>query len=75
MIVQYYISKPLLYKNRKFDIRCYGLVVRLTSKILFFWYMDGYARTSSFEYSLSNKSNLMVHLTNEAVQVKGKNQS
>lgn len=71
VIVQYYITNPLLYKRRKFDIRCYGLVVRVSNRTLFFWYKDGYARTSSFEFSVENKKNLMVHLTNEAVQVQG----
>lgn len=75
VIVQYYIMNPLLYKGRKFDIRCYGLVVRLSGRTLFFWYEDGYARTSSFEYDADNKRNLMVHLTNEAVQVKGSSNS
>lgn len=71
-IVQYYITNPLLYKKRKFDIRCYGLVIRYSNRTLFFWYKDGYARTSSYEFSVENKKNLMVHLTNEAVQVQGK---
>lgn len=72
VIVQYYISNPLLYRRRKFDIRCYGLVVRFSNRTAFYWYQDGYARTSSFEYSTANKQNLMIHLTNEAVQVKGR---
>ena len=71
VIVQNYITNPLLYKKRKFDIRCYGLAVRFSGRTLFFWYSDGYARTSSFEFSVENKKNLMVHLTNEAVQVQG----
>lgn len=75
VLVQYYIPSPLLYQKRKFDIRCYALVIKLSSRTLFFWYKDGYARTSSFEYSISDKQNLMVHLTNEAVQVKGKTYS
>jgi len=70
-IVQWYITNPLLYQRRKFDIRCYGLVVRLSGRTLYYWYQDGYARTSSFEFNC-NKGNLMVHLTNEAVQVKDK---
>lgn len=69
-IVQWYISAPLLYQRRKFDIRCYGLVVKFSNRTMFYWYLDGYARTSSFEYS-ADKGNLMVHLTNEAIQVKG----
>ena len=72
VIVQNYLTKPLLYKLRKFDIRCYALVVKTFNKVDFFWYNVGYARTSSFEYSASVRDNLMVHLTNEAVQVKGR---
>jgi len=69
-LVQFYIQNPLLYNRRKFDIRCYALVVRFSARLNFYWYLDGYARTSSFEYSVGDKSNLLVHLTNEAVQVK-----
>ena len=71
VIVQEYISQPLLFRERKFDVRCYGLVVKLFNRINFYWYKEGYARTSSFVYDTSVKDNLKVHLTNEAVQVKG----
>ena len=71
VIVQEYISSPLLFKERKFDIRCYGLVVKMFNRINFYWYSKGYARTSSFAYDPNIKDNLKVHLTNEAVQVKG----
>lgn len=71
-IVQFYISNPLLYKQRKFDLRCYGLVVRFSNRISFYWYLDGYARTSSFLFDVMDKTNPMVHLTNEAVQIKSK---
>lgn|SRR3990167_7129187 len=70
VVVQTYISNPMLFAKRKFDIRCYALVVRSPYKISFFWYSQGYARTCSFEYSPACRENLMVHLTNEAVQVK-----
>jgi hypothetical protein len=70
VVVQEYITNPMLFHKRKFDIRCYGLVVRMPGKIFYFFYNRGYARTCSFEYSLDIKQNLMVHLTNEAVQVK-----
>lgn len=72
LVVQTYIVEPLLFKNRKFDFRCYGLVHKLPGRLSYYWYSRGYARTCSFEYNLDNKDNLMVHLTNEAVQVKGK---
>jgi Tubulin-tyrosine ligase family len=72
VIIQSYITNPLLYKKRKFDIRCYGLIVKYSNKTFYFWYGDGYARTSSYEFTVDCKTNLMVHLTNEAVQVKGR---
>jgi Tubulin-tyrosine ligase family len=71
VIVQEYITRPLLYKERKFDIRCYALVVRLFDRISYYWYSRGYVRTSSFAYDSNAQDNLKVHLTNEAVQVKG----
>lgn len=70
VVVQTYIANPLLFHKRKFDIRCYALVLRSPYRVSFFWYSQGYARTCSFEYSPACKENLMVHLTNEAVQVK-----
>ena len=72
ILVQKYLATPLLYKERKFDLRCYALVVKTRRRFSVFWYGDGYARTTSFKYSKDVKDNLMVHLTNEAVQVKCK---
>lgn len=68
-IVQKYIANPLLFKGRKFDFRCYALLVKGFAQATVYWYGLGYMRTSSYEYSLDAKDNLMVHLTNEAVQV------
>ena len=67
-IIQKYIEKPLLYNKRKFDIRCYILITSINGIQKGYWYQDGYIRTSSTEYSLSNLSNRMIHLTNDAVQ-------
>lgn len=71
VLIQEYIPSPLLFKNRKFDLRCYSLVVKLGFKMCVFWYNQGYARTSSFDYNENDLTNLKIHLTNEAVQVKG----
>jgi hypothetical protein len=49
IIVQKYIENPLLYNRRKFDIRIWVLVNQ-EKKVYF--YMDGYARTSSLEFNL-----------------------
>lgn len=35
-----------------------------------FWYREGYIRTSSVEFNDSNPENLLMHLTNDAVQKK-----
>ena len=45
----------------------------LSLYLLAYWYQEGYIRTSSFEFSIKNLSNKMVHLTNDAVQKKGEN--
>ena len=33
-----------------------------------YWYEEGYLRTTSFEYSVKNCRDNLVHLTNDAVQ-------
>ncbi|KAL4488030.1 hypothetical protein ABPG72_009368 [Tetrahymena utriculariae] len=63
-ILQKYIEKPLLYKNRKFDIRMWALI---TCKNEIFFYHDGYMRTSSHDYNLENCSS-NIHLTNNFQQ-------
>jgi hypothetical protein len=77
-IVQKYIEKPQLYKQRKFDIRCYGLLTSVNGNLMGYFYDPdplysreggGYIRTSSREYSLTKGklANKLVHLTNDAV--------
>lgn len=67
-IIQKYIEKPLLYKNRKFDIRHFMLITCLNGSIKAYWYPQGYVRTSSSQFTLKRGGNLLVHLTNDAVQ-------
>ena len=69
-IVQKYIEKPLLFNNRKFDIRCYGLITAYNGFVKGYFYNEGYLRTSSREFSLKNLSAKIIHLTNEAIQQK-----
>ena len=52
LIVQKYISRPLLYHRRKFDIRCYILITTVNGRLKGYWYNDGYIRTSSEEYEI-----------------------
>ena len=67
-IVQKYIEKPLLINGRKFDIRCFGVLTSINGLLKGYFYRDCYFRTSSKEYSISNLSNRLIHLTNDAVQ-------
>jgi hypothetical protein len=69
-IIQKYIEKPLLYKNRKFDIRCFTMMCTIGGNLQGYWYTEGYLRTSCREFTLKNVSNRYVHLTNDAVQKK-----
>ena len=78
-IVQKYIENPLLYKGRKFDIRCFVLITGgdysgsvPTQKLRCYLYSNGYLRTSSTVWSLDEKKlkNPMMHLTNDGIQCK-----
>lgn len=64
------MEKPLLYKERKFDIRCYGMLTSVNGHLKGFTYDEGYIRTSSREYNVKNLDNKLIHLTNDAVQKK-----
>jgi len=61
---------PALFKNRKFDIRCYGMLTSINGHMKGFFYEEGYIRTSSREYNLKKINNKLIHLTNDAVQKK-----
>lgn len=67
-VVQKYIERPLLYKNRKFDIRVWALC---TTRNEIYFYKQGYLRTSSCDYKIE-EGNAIVHLTNQCLQVKEK---
>ena len=71
-IVQKYIEAPLLFRNRKFDIRIWALISHDAKLFLF---KAAYVRTSSEEYDLSGEKldQVYVHLTNNAVQKYSKN--
>ena len=67
--MQKYIERPLLYKERKFDIRIWVVV---TEKNEIFLYNKAYLRTSSDSYDLKTSKNY-VHLTNNCLQKYGDN--
>lgn len=67
-IIQKYIEKPFLIHKRKFDFRCYCLITSINGVLQGYFYMDGYIRTASYEFSAKDTSNECVHLTNDAIQ-------
>jgi hypothetical protein len=74
-IVQEYMTKPLLVRGRKFDIRCFVLLhldksKRGDKKLKAYFHEHMYVRTSGKKYSLNNLEDRECHLTNDAVQQK-----
>jgi hypothetical protein len=64
-VIQKYIEKPLLFKNRKFDLRVWVLV---TSDMKPYIFRECYVRLSTEAYKLDNFNEKFVHLTNNALQ-------
>ena len=46
-IIQQYVKKNFTFQRRKFDIRTYLLMVSIGGVKKFYWYSEGYLRTSS----------------------------
>jgi hypothetical protein len=72
-IVQEYLERPLLVSGRKFDIRCFVLLVMTkdkgtSGKLKAYFYEDAYVRTSCKKYTMDKLSDRECHLTNDAVQ-------
>ena len=60
---------PALFHRRKFDIRCFVLVVA-SPKINAYIFQEGYLRTSSKEFKDKKCDDKLIHLTNDAIQKK-----
>ena len=72
-LVQSYLTEPLLLEGKKFDIRCYGLISRLSGPDGgTFYYHKGYVRRSivNFDMGEDKVGDNFVHLTNAAIQKK-----
>ena len=69
IIIQKYLDNPLLYNNRKFDIRCFVL---LDSNLNLFFCKEGHLKGSSELYNLNN-SNKYIHITNYSLQKNSNN--
>ncbi|KAL3896882.1 MAG: hypothetical protein SGCHY_003791 [Lobulomycetales sp.] len=69
MIVQNYLSRPLLIDGYKFDLRVYVLITSV-DPLRVFIYKDGLARFATETYKSPEKSNIQnlhMHLTNYAI--------
>ena len=66
IIIQKYLDNPLLYKKRKFDIRCFVL---LDHSLNLFYCREGHLKGSSELYNVHN-SNKFIHITNYSFQKK-----
>ena len=66
IIIQKYLDNPLLYKKRKFDIRCFAL---LDCNLNVYYCKEGHLKGSSELYNVEN-SNKFIHITNYSFQKK-----
>ncbi|XP_072307733.1 probable tubulin polyglutamylase TTLL2 [Eucyclogobius newberryi] len=66
VIVQRYISNPLLISGYKFDLRIY-VCVKSFSPLTVYIHQEGLVRFATEKYQLSNLRNLYSHLTNTSI--------
>ena len=64
IIIQKYLDRPLLYNNRKFDIRCFVLI---DYNLNLFFFIEGHLKASSELYTLNDR-NRFIHITNYSLQ-------
>lgn len=69
MIIQKYISNPLLIGGYKFDLRIYVLITSFRP-LKIYCYNDGLCRFSTKPYDINNINNIYSHLTNSSVNKK-----
>lgn len=66
MIVQKYISNPLLVGGYKFDLRIYVLITSFRPLVVY-CYDSGLCRFSTQQYDLGDLDNVYSHLTNSSI--------
>ena len=69
MVIQRYISNPLLLEGYKFDLRLYILITKF-QPLEAFIYKEGFARMSTVPFSMNpdKLQNKFIHLTNSSIQ-------
>ncbi|CAD8151471.1 unnamed protein product [Paramecium octaurelia] len=65
IVLQKYLETPLLYNQRKFDIRVWVLI---DHKLNYYFFREGYFRLATERFDINNIRNLYIHLTNNAIQ-------
>ncbi|KAK9531246.1 hypothetical protein VZT92_010683 [Zoarces viviparus] len=70
VIVQRYISKPLLISGYKFDLRIYACV-KSFHPLTVYIHQEGLVRFATEKYNLSSLRNLYAHLTNTSINKLG----
>ena len=66
IIIQKYLDNPLLYNQRKFDIRCFVLI---DYNLNLFFFREGHLKACSELYNLDDR-NRFIHITNYSLQKK-----
>ncbi|CAD8087330.1 unnamed protein product [Paramecium sonneborni] len=75
MVIQQYISKPLLIDKKKFDLRLYVLIISLDPYLCYI-NKEGLARFCTVDYEKPNDKNLrnpFMHLTNYSLNKRNTN--
>ena len=66
-LIQKYLESPILYKQRKFDIRIWILFICEKDLIKCYMFKEGHLKASSINYNL-NSNDIYIHLTNYTIQ-------
>ena len=66
VIIQKYIEKPLLYRNRKFDIRIWVLYISDKPNVVYI-FKEGHLKATCQNFTLDSNDGF-IHLTNYSVQ-------